>query len=95
MTTPTIPVDLTGQIALVAGVTRVAGRGIAVELGAAGVTMCVTGRTTADLPSPMQRPEAIHDTARLVNQDGGTGMYGVTDVDGATPDWGRDARVDL
>jgi NAD(P)-dependent dehydrogenase (short-subunit alcohol dehydrogenase family) len=34
------------KVALVAGATRGAGRGIAVELGAAGATVYVTGRTT-------------------------------------------------
>ena len=37
---------LKGKVALVAGATRGAGRGIAVELGAAGATVYVTGRTT-------------------------------------------------
>ena len=37
---------LKGRIALVAGATRGAGRGIAVELGAAGATVYVTGRST-------------------------------------------------
>jgi len=65
---------LTGQVALVAGATRGAGRGIAVELGAAGATVYVTGRTTAGSPSPMQRPETIDETAELVNRAGGTGI---------------------
>lgn len=38
--------SLTGKVALVAGATRGAGRGIAVQLGAAGATVYVTGRTT-------------------------------------------------
>ncbi len=37
---------LNGKVALVAGATRGAGRGIAIELGAAGATVYVTGRTT-------------------------------------------------
>lgn len=37
---------LRGKVALVAGATRGAGRGIAVELGAAGATVYVTGRST-------------------------------------------------
>ena len=37
---------LKGKVALVAGATRGAGRGIAVELGAAGATVYATGRTT-------------------------------------------------
>ena len=39
--------SLAGKVALVAGATRGAGRGIAVQLGAAGATVYVTGRTTA------------------------------------------------
>ena len=76
MTSTTSPggADLTGQVALVAGATRGAGRGIAVELGAAGATVYVTGRTTASAPSPMQRPETIDETAELVNRAGGTGI---------------------
>ena len=73
MTSPTT-VDLTGTVCLVAGGTRGAGRGIAVELGAAGAVVYVTGRTTAGSPSPMRRPETIEETARLVDRAGGTGI---------------------
>lgn len=71
---PTTAIDLTGKVALVAGATRGAGRGIAVELGAAGAVVYVTGRTTAESPSPMGRPETIEETARLVDEAGGTGI---------------------
>lgn len=64
MTSATTAIDLTGKVALVAGATRGAGRGIAVELGAAGAVVYVTGRTTAESPSPMRRPETIEETAR-------------------------------
>ena len=76
MTSTTFPggASLTGQVALVAGATRGAGRGIAVELGAAGATVYVTGRTTASSPSPLQRPETIDETAELINRAGGTGI---------------------
>ncbi len=74
MTSATTAIDLTGRVALVAGATRGAGRGIAVELGAAGAVVYVTGRTTADSPSPMRRPETIEETARLVAEAGGTGI---------------------
>jgi NAD(P)-dependent dehydrogenase (short-subunit alcohol dehydrogenase family) len=84
MTSSVRPVDLTGQVALVAGATRGAGRGIAVELGAAGATVYVTGRTTTGSPSPMQRPETIDETAELVNRAGGSGI--AVQVDHADPD---------
>ena len=62
---------LKGKVALVAGATRGAGRGIAVELGAAGATVYVTGRTTRTRPSELKRPETIEETAELVQQAGG------------------------
>src|SRR5687767_13018261 len=65
---------LAGKVALVAGATRGAGRGIAVELGAAGATVYVTGRSTRTQPSEMNRPETIEETADLVNQAGGRGI---------------------
>lgn len=65
---------LQGKIALVAGATRGAGRGIAIELGAAGATVYVTGRTTRRAPSEYQRPETIEETAELVTAAGGEGI---------------------
>ncbi|MGV9631591.1 SDR family oxidoreductase [Streptomyces sp. NPDC003487] len=65
---------LDGKVALVAGATRGAGRGIAVELGAAGATVYVTGRTTRARRSEYDRPETIEDTADLVTAAGGTGI---------------------
>lgn len=65
---------LTSRIALVAGGTRGAGRGIAVELGAAGATVYVTGRTTRQQQSEYGRPETIEETAELVTQAGGKGI---------------------
>ncbi|HKR61785.1 MAG TPA: SDR family NAD(P)-dependent oxidoreductase [Pyrinomonadaceae bacterium] len=59
---------LEGKVALVAGATRGAGRGIAIELGAAGATVYCTGRSTRDRPSEINRPETIEETAELVNQ---------------------------
>ncbi|WP_062354728.1 SDR family oxidoreductase [Herbidospora yilanensis] len=61
-------------IALVAGATRGAGRGIAAELGAVGATVYVTGRTTRDQQSEYQRPETIEETAELVTRAGGHGI---------------------
>ncbi|KWX00955.1 3-oxoacyl-(acyl-carrier protein) reductase [Carbonactinospora thermoautotrophica] len=65
---------LKGAVALVTGGTRGAGRGIAVQLGAAGATVYVTGRTTRESRSPMNRPETIEETAELVTAAGGTGI---------------------
>lgn len=62
---------LEGKVALVAGATRGAGRGIAVELGAAGVTVYCTGRSTTTQRSEMNRPETIDETAELINEAGG------------------------
>ncbi|MDP9418369.1 MAG: SDR family oxidoreductase [Actinomycetota bacterium] len=66
--------SLAGTVALVAGGTRGAGRGIAVELGAAGATVYVTGRSTRAGRSDMDRPETIEETAELVTAAGGTGV---------------------
>jgi NAD(P)-dependent dehydrogenase (short-subunit alcohol dehydrogenase family) len=65
---------LEGRVALVAGATRGAGRGIAVALGAAGAVVYVTGRTTRDQQSEYARPETIEETAELVSRAGGTGV---------------------
>jgi len=65
---------LNDAVALVTGGTRGAGRGIAVELGAAGATVYVTGRTTRESRSPLNRPETIEDTAKLVTEAGGHGI---------------------
>jgi NAD(P)-dependent dehydrogenase (short-subunit alcohol dehydrogenase family) len=76
--------SLAGKVALVAGGTRGAGRGIAVELGAAGATVYVTGRTTRTERSEMNRAETIEETAELVDQAGGTGI--AVQVDHLVPD---------
>ena len=72
MTTKDLP--LAGRVALVAGGTRGGGRGIAVELGAAGATVYVTGRSTTGHRSEMDRPETIDETAALVDEAGGRGI---------------------
>lgn len=70
-----MPTRLAGKVAVVAGGTRGAGRGIAVALGAEGATVYVTGRSSrASGPSPMARPETIEETAELVTAAGGTGI---------------------
>jgi NAD(P)-dependent dehydrogenase (short-subunit alcohol dehydrogenase family) len=66
--------SLAGRVALVAGGTRGAGRGIAVQLGAAGATVYVTGRTSGSDRSEMNRPETIEETAALVDEAGGRGI---------------------
>ncbi|MEN8649626.1 SDR family oxidoreductase [Streptomyces sp. 21So2-11] len=70
----TSPAGLAGKVALVAGGTRGAGRGIAVQLGVAGATVYVTGRTSGDQRSEMDRPETIEETAALVDEAGGHGI---------------------
>ena len=69
-----MPKPLAGKVALVAGATRGAGRGIAVQLGAAGATVYVTGRSTRQQRSEMNRPETIEETASLVTEAGGRGI---------------------
>jgi NAD(P)-dependent dehydrogenase (short-subunit alcohol dehydrogenase family) len=76
--------SLVGKVALVAGATRGAGRGIAVQLGAAGATVYVTGRTSGSERSEMNRPETIEETAALVDQAGGRGI--ALQVDHLVPD---------
>jgi NAD(P)-dependent dehydrogenase (short-subunit alcohol dehydrogenase family) len=65
---------LEGKVALVAGATRGAGRGIAVALGEAGATVYCTGRSTRSQRSEYDRPETIEETADLVNAAGGAGI---------------------
>ncbi len=65
---------LHGKVALVAGATRGAGRGIAVALGAEGATVYATGRSTRDHRSDIDRPETIEETAALVDAAGGRGI---------------------
>ena len=65
---------LEGRIAVVAGGTRGAGRGISVELGAAGATVYVTGRSSRSGLSPIGRPETIEETAEMVEAQGGRGI---------------------
>jgi NAD(P)-dependent dehydrogenase (short-subunit alcohol dehydrogenase family) len=75
---------LEGKVALVAGATRGAGRGIAVALGEAGATVYGTGRTTRDQRSEVDRPETIEETAELVTEAGGEGI--AVAVDHLEPD---------
>lgn len=70
---------LSGRVAVVAGATRGAGRGIARMLGEAGATVYCSGRTTRDHSSPVGRPETIEETAELVSAAGGIGIAVRTD----------------
>ena len=65
---------LTGRVALVAGATRGAGRGIARALGEAGATVYCTGRSVKGRPSPYGRPETIDETAAIIKASGGTAI---------------------
>ena len=76
--------SLAGKVALVAGATRGGGRGIAVQLGAAGAIVYVTGRTTRSERSEMNRPETIDETAALADEAGGRGI--AVRVDHLVPD---------
>ena len=68
---PSSPKPLTGRVALVAGATRGAGRGIARALGDAGATVYCTGRSVKGKPSPYGRPETIGETAAMITAAGG------------------------
>src|ERR671911_2735082 len=70
---------LAGKIALVSGATRGGGRGIAVALGEAGATVYVTGRSTREKRSEIDRAETIEETAELVTAAGGVGIAVPTD----------------
>src|SRR5687768_2073291 len=65
---------LKGRVALVAGASRGAGRGIAVSLGEAGATVYCTGRSIREQRSEYNRPETIEETAELVDAAGGQGI---------------------
>lgn len=66
--------QLTDMIAVVTGATRGAGRGIALQLGEAGATVYVTGRSTRSQATRGHRPETIEETAELVSERGGVGI---------------------
>ena len=70
---------LRDRVAVVAGATRGAGRGIARMLGAAGATVYCTGRSTRGRPATAGRPETIEETAEMVTAEGGRGIAVRTD----------------
>jgi len=65
---------LAGRVAIVAGATRGAGRGIARALGEAGALVYCTGRSVRGAPSPYGRPETIDETAETITAAGGTAV---------------------
>jgi NAD(P)-dependent dehydrogenase (short-subunit alcohol dehydrogenase family) len=75
---------LAGKVAVVAGATRGAGRGIATALGEAGATVYCTGRSVAGSPGMKGRPETIDETAEIVTARGGRGV--AVQVDHTVPE---------
>ena len=84
------PPDLHGKVALVAGASRGAGRGIAVALGEAGATVYCTGRSSRLVRGTPRKPadssfelsgrlETIEETAERVTARGGIGIAVVVD----------------
>src|SRR6185369_8972097 len=70
---------LRGRVAVVAGATRGAGRGLAAALGEAGATVVCTGRSTRSARSDYNRAETIEETADLVTRLGGIGIAAAVD----------------
>src|SRR5438874_5222324 len=65
---------LTGLVAVVAGATRGAGRGIARALGEAGATVYCTGRSVRGNRSPYNRSETVEETAEMISSAGGSAI---------------------
>lgn len=71
--------DLSSTVALVTGASRGAGRGIALELGRAGATVYVTGRSTDERPDPTGMPGTVLKSADAITQSGGKGIACICD----------------
>jgi len=75
--------SLEGKVAVVAGATRGAGRGIACMLGEAGAVVYCSGRNSRERPNTegyfAGRPETIEETAEMVTARGGVGIPARTD----------------
>ena len=75
--------SLEGKVAVVAGATRGAGRGIACMLGEAGAVVYCSGRNSVSRPNTEPpfagRPETIEETAEMVSARGGVGVAARTD----------------
>jgi len=76
--------SLKDKVAVVAGATRGAGRGIACALGEAGATVYCTGRSIRGKPATGKRPETIEETAEMVTARGGIGI--AVQVDHTVPE---------
>ena len=63
---------LAGKVAIVTGASRGIGKGCALELGAAGAIVYVTGRSTSEADHPL--PGTVGATAREIDELGGTGI---------------------
>jgi NAD(P)-dependent dehydrogenase (short-subunit alcohol dehydrogenase family) len=83
------------RVALVAGATRGAGRGVAIELARAGLYVYATGRSSrVSGRSDMDRPETIEETADLITATGGAGAAVVVDHEDPAAVAGLVAAVD-
>src|SRR5262245_34364385 len=85
---------LDGQVAVVAGATRGAGRGIARALGEAGALVYCTGRSVPGQPSPYTRPETIDETAEMIVAGGGNAIAAQVDHTREGEGGGLFARVE-
>jgi NAD(P)-dependent dehydrogenase (short-subunit alcohol dehydrogenase family) len=88
------PPDLKGKVALVAGATRGAGRGIAVALGQCGATVWCSGRSVKGAVATPGRPETIDETAALVTAAGGHGVAAQCDHTDAAQVGGLRRRIE-